>query len=189
MLFRALLCVSSPLATISFKWRSSAFITSSALFPWNGASHGPPICLHVIVFISITSFGSVPCIRFLRGRMFHCLDRAQTAPVDHPRGQPPHILVDPHGRSRSPSARRTSGRFSAGDRELPPGREPVAQTSVPHSLAVACAHGRSVAVTRTFLGRGGFEYEYLACLTPAIAARAEPCGDNRVRAEPPGMSS
>src|ERR1035437_2759251 len=26
-------------------------MTSSAVFPWNGASHGPPICLHVIVFI------------------------------------------------------------------------------------------------------------------------------------------
>nr|AAP32760.1 unknown [uncultured bacterium] len=50
MLFRAPLCVSSPLATISFKWLSCAFITSSALLPWNGALHGPPICLHVIVF-------------------------------------------------------------------------------------------------------------------------------------------
>src|ERR1035438_8606326 len=56
MLFRALLCVSSPPATISFKWLSSALITSSALSPWNGASHGPPICLHVIVFIFITHF-------------------------------------------------------------------------------------------------------------------------------------
>ena len=59
MLFRVLLCVSSPLATISFKCLSSAFITSSAVFPWNGASHGPPICLHVIVFISLTSFHSI----------------------------------------------------------------------------------------------------------------------------------
>src|SRR5229473_5665034 len=59
IIFKALLCVSSPLATTSFKWRSSAFITSSAVFPWNGASHGPPICLHVIVFISLTSFHSV----------------------------------------------------------------------------------------------------------------------------------
>jgi hypothetical protein len=56
MLFRALLCVSSPFATISFRWLSCAFITSSALFPWNGASHGPPICLHVIVFIFIICF-------------------------------------------------------------------------------------------------------------------------------------
>src|ERR1035438_9816898 len=55
MLFRASLCVSSPCATISFRWLSCAFITSSALFPWNGASHGPPICLHVIVFIFIIS--------------------------------------------------------------------------------------------------------------------------------------
>ena len=59
MLFRASLCVSSPLATISFKCLSCAFITSSAVFPWNGASHGPPICLHVIVFIRLTSFHSV----------------------------------------------------------------------------------------------------------------------------------
>jgi len=33
MLFRALLCVSSPFATISFKCLSSALITSSAVFP------------------------------------------------------------------------------------------------------------------------------------------------------------
>src|SRR6266851_9651962 len=59
IIFKALLCVSSPLATTSFKWLSSAFMTSSAVFPWNGASHGPPICLHVIVFISLTSFHSV----------------------------------------------------------------------------------------------------------------------------------
>src|ERR1039457_3365557 len=50
MLFRARVWVSSPLATISFKWLSSALMTSSAVFPWNGASHGPPICLQVIVF-------------------------------------------------------------------------------------------------------------------------------------------
>jgi hypothetical protein len=31
-------------------------MTSSAVLPWNGASHGPPICLQVIVFISATSF-------------------------------------------------------------------------------------------------------------------------------------
>src|ERR1017187_9152945 len=55
MLFGALVCVSSPLATISFRWLSSALMTSSAVFPWNGASHGPPICLHVIVFIIISS--------------------------------------------------------------------------------------------------------------------------------------
>jgi hypothetical protein len=30
-------------------------------------------------------------------------------------------------------------------------REPVAPTSVQHSLAVACAHGRLVAVTEPFL--------------------------------------
>src|SRR6266566_5202670 len=49
--FKALLCVSSPPATISFKCLSSAFITSSAVFPWNATSHGPPICLQVIVFM------------------------------------------------------------------------------------------------------------------------------------------
>jgi hypothetical protein len=60
MLFRALLCDSSPFATISFKWLSCAFITSSAVFPQNGASHGPPICLHVIVFKFITSLECTP---------------------------------------------------------------------------------------------------------------------------------
>jgi len=56
MLPRALLCVSSPAATISIKWLSCAFMTSSAVFPRNGVSHGPPICLHVIVFTFTTSF-------------------------------------------------------------------------------------------------------------------------------------
>ena len=54
MLSRALLCVSSPPATISFRWLSCALITSSALLPRNEASHGPPICLHVIVFILVS---------------------------------------------------------------------------------------------------------------------------------------
>ena len=52
----ALLCVSSPLATISFRWLSCAFMTSFAVFPWCEKSHGPPNCLHVIVFISLASF-------------------------------------------------------------------------------------------------------------------------------------
>jgi hypothetical protein len=39
---------------------------------------------------------------------------------------------------------------------------------------------------RNFLGRDGFEYEYLACLTPAIAARVGRGGDKRIRAEPHG---
>src|SRR5450759_1501144 len=52
MLSRAALCVSSPLATISCRCLSCAFITASALLPWNAASHGPPICSHVMVFIS-----------------------------------------------------------------------------------------------------------------------------------------
>src|ERR1700686_1969684 len=59
IIFKALWCVSSPPATISFKCLSSALITSSAVLPWNGVSHGPPICLHVIVFTSLTSFHSV----------------------------------------------------------------------------------------------------------------------------------
>jgi hypothetical protein len=54
--FKAPLCVSSPLATISFRWLSSAFMTSLAVFPWSGKSHGPPNCLHVMVFIGPTSF-------------------------------------------------------------------------------------------------------------------------------------
>jgi hypothetical protein len=38
-------------------------MTSSALVPWNGASHGPPICSHVIVFMVITSFtGGRRCV-------------------------------------------------------------------------------------------------------------------------------
>jgi len=44
-----------------------------------------------------------------------------------------------------------SGRFSAGDRDLPPCRKPVAQTSVPHSLSVAARRGRLVAVTEPSL--------------------------------------
>src|SRR6266851_5548389 len=59
IIFKALWCVSSPFATTSFRCLSSAFMTSSAVFPWNGASHGPPICLHVIVFMSLTSFHGV----------------------------------------------------------------------------------------------------------------------------------
>jgi hypothetical protein len=50
---KALLCVSSPLATVSFRWLSCAFMTSFAVFPWCEKSHGPPNCLHVIVFISL----------------------------------------------------------------------------------------------------------------------------------------
>jgi hypothetical protein len=56
---KALLCVSSPLATISFRWLSCAFITSFAVLPWKGKSHGPPNCLHVIVFMSLASFHSI----------------------------------------------------------------------------------------------------------------------------------
>src|SRR5437879_5745931 len=40
--FKALSCISSPFATTSFRWPSCAFITSSAVFPWSGKSHGPP---------------------------------------------------------------------------------------------------------------------------------------------------
>jgi hypothetical protein len=55
---KALLCASSPPATISFRWLSCAFITSLAVFPCSGKSHGPPNCLHVVVFISLASFHS-----------------------------------------------------------------------------------------------------------------------------------
>jgi hypothetical protein len=54
--FKAPSCVVSPLATISFRCLSCAFMTSSAVFPWCGKSHGPPNCLQVIVFISLDSF-------------------------------------------------------------------------------------------------------------------------------------
>src|SRR3984893_18280714 len=57
--FKALLCVSSPPATISFRCLSCTFITSSGVLPWSGKSHGPPNCLHVIVFISLASFHSI----------------------------------------------------------------------------------------------------------------------------------
>jgi len=53
---KALLCVSSPLATTSFRWLSCAFMTSLAVFPWSWKSHGPPNCLHVIVFTRSPSF-------------------------------------------------------------------------------------------------------------------------------------
>lgn len=58
MSFKALSCASSPLVTISFRCLSCAFITSSAVFPWSVKSHGPPSCLHVIVFIRLVSFHS-----------------------------------------------------------------------------------------------------------------------------------
>ena len=62
--FNAFSCVSSPLVTVSFKWLSCAFMISSAVFPWSWRSHGPPNCLHVIVFISLASFhGTRPSTR------------------------------------------------------------------------------------------------------------------------------
>ncbi len=57
--FKALSCVASPFATASFRCLSCAFMTSSAVFPWCGKSHGPPSCLHVIVFIKSHSLSCV----------------------------------------------------------------------------------------------------------------------------------
>ena len=54
--FKAFLCASSPLETISFKCLSCAFMTSSAVSPCSGRSHGPPNCLQDIVFIRLASF-------------------------------------------------------------------------------------------------------------------------------------
>jgi hypothetical protein len=54
--FRASSCVASPLATTSFRCLSCAFMTSFAVFPWCGKSHGPPSCLHVIVFMILAPF-------------------------------------------------------------------------------------------------------------------------------------
>jgi hypothetical protein len=54
--FKAGWCVSSPPATISFKCLSCSFMTSSAVFPWSGKSHGPPNWSHFIVFIGPASF-------------------------------------------------------------------------------------------------------------------------------------
>jgi hypothetical protein len=56
---KAPLCVSSPLTTISFRWLSCAFMTSLAVLPWSVKSHGPPNCLHVMVFIGLASFRSM----------------------------------------------------------------------------------------------------------------------------------
>jgi len=55
MLFRALLCVSSPVATISFRWLSCALMTSSAVFPWNGHH-----MVHPFVYMSLSSWSSPP---------------------------------------------------------------------------------------------------------------------------------
>ena len=41
----ALSCAASPAATTSFRWRSCAFMTSSAVWPWCSRSQGPPNCL------------------------------------------------------------------------------------------------------------------------------------------------
>jgi hypothetical protein len=49
--FEAGWCSSSPPLAISLRWRSWAFMTSSAVAPWWAKSHGPPSCLHVIVFM------------------------------------------------------------------------------------------------------------------------------------------
>jgi zinc-finger of transposase IS204/IS1001/IS1096/IS1165 len=43
----------APLATASLRWRSCALMTSLASSPWCAKSHGPPSCLHVMVFISV----------------------------------------------------------------------------------------------------------------------------------------
>ena len=56
--FKALSCVLSPAETVSFKCLSCAFMTSSAVSPWSGKSHGPPNCLHVIVFMGLASLMS-----------------------------------------------------------------------------------------------------------------------------------
>jgi hypothetical protein len=56
MSFKASLCVSSPFETTSFRCLSCAFMTSSAVAPWCGRSHGPPSCLHVIVFMGLAFF-------------------------------------------------------------------------------------------------------------------------------------
>ena len=48
-------CAASPAATMSFRCWSWALITSSADSPWWAWSHGPPSCLHVIVFIGSSS--------------------------------------------------------------------------------------------------------------------------------------
>src|SRR5260370_835000 len=54
--FKALSCVASPFATVSLRCRSCALMTSSAVMPWSGKSHGPPNCLQVMVLIASLPF-------------------------------------------------------------------------------------------------------------------------------------
>ena len=60
---KASLCVSSPPATISFRWLSWALMTSFAVSPRCGKPHGPPNCAQVIVFIGLASFPRSPRVR------------------------------------------------------------------------------------------------------------------------------
>src|SRR5688572_23325081 len=55
MSFRAVSCDVSPAATASRRCWSWALITSSAVAPRSGRSQAPPSCLHVIVFICLSS--------------------------------------------------------------------------------------------------------------------------------------
>src|SRR5580700_8527671 len=57
--FKARSCVVSPFSTMSFRWRSCALMTSSAVMPWCARSHGPPNCWHVMVFMRLVSFRCV----------------------------------------------------------------------------------------------------------------------------------
>src|SRR6478752_10228010 len=83
----------SPAATASLRCWSWALITSSAVSPLNALSHGPPICLHVIVFMSVhlldanhvaggVSYGAVARAPRLVGGLLHDLDVLGLDPVE-----------------------------------------------------------------------------------------------------------
>src|SRR3954453_22574464 len=59
MSLRADWWASSPFATACLRCLSCALITSSAVLPWSGRSHGPPSSLHVMVFMSWPPFAAL----------------------------------------------------------------------------------------------------------------------------------
>src|SRR3989442_3812605 len=78
--FKAGSCVWSPLATVSFRCLSCALITASAVGPRCTKSHGPPNCLHVIVFIEVDGTEGE------RGALLRSCSRACDGGVDERRG-------------------------------------------------------------------------------------------------------
>src|ERR1039458_10653352 len=58
-------------------------MTSSAVFPWNAKSHGPPNCLHVIVFIRLASFHGMWPLQIGRVKRMRDLVSASRRAVEH----------------------------------------------------------------------------------------------------------